>query len=498
MIMLSWYILKMLIISGILCGYYYWALKDKVYHKWNRFYLLFTVVLSIVLPLISISLFSPSPGQGAIKVLQTFTMQDEIVITMGKKKPFVNIEWMVMAAYLLVSLKLLISFLQSLDKIRRMHKKFSATSINGIKFIKTNSQGTPFSFFNSIFWNNAIDLHTTPGRQIFNHEVAHVTEKHSYDKVFLNVLLMIFWVNPFFWLIRKELDMIHEFVADNMALEDGDTQSFAAMVLATVYAGKQFPITNNFFHSPIKRRLKMLTKSKNAKVNYVTRLLALPLATLIFIGISCKVKSNSATETRDADSAVTTLERIDTNSTQDSTPVMYYQGKKIVSLDVITPGGKAFANITYDDGSSEKITLTEAESRGFDIPPPPPPPPPPPTVKVQFTPPRVVKDDKIFVKVEKEASFPGGQESWQKYIKRAIEKSLNEFTEKDFGTCIVRFVVDKNGNVSDVEATTMKESMLAKIAVDAIRKGPKWIPATNGGEKVSAYRLQPVTLTNPE
>lgn len=203
----------------------------------------------------------------------------------------------------------------------------------------------------------------------------------------------------------------------------------------------------------------------------------------------------------------------------------------------------------------DETTLQQLQPNEPPPPPPPPPPklpPPPPVATIQFTPPKVVKDeevikpppevkeieeakidiktqegikdvgiiappseevgtqvvsapvekkedeDKIFTKVEKEASFPGGQAAWQKYVKRAIEAELDEFTDSDFGTCVVKFVVDKQGNVSDVQATTMKGSKLAEVAVNAIRKGPKWIPAQQNGRYVNAYRLQPVTLQNPK
>ena len=63
MIAISWYILKVLIVSGILTGYYYLALKDKVFHRWNRFYLLLTVCLSLLLPLVSINIFSGAAEQ---------------------------------------------------------------------------------------------------------------------------------------------------------------------------------------------------------------------------------------------------------------------------------------------------------------------------------------------------------------------------------------------------------------------------------------------------
>ena len=106
-------------------------------------------------------------------------------------------------------------------------------------------------------------------------------------------------------------------------------------------------------------------------------------------------------------------------------------------------------------------------------------------------------EDSTFIAVEIEASFPGGADGWQRYIKKAILSQLEDFSDADFGTCVVKFIVDKTGAVSDVHATTMKGTKLAEIAVNAIRKGPKWIPAQQNGRYVNAYRVQPVTLQNP-
>ncbi|MEO9020689.1 MAG: energy transducer TonB [Ginsengibacter sp.] len=205
-----------------------------------------------------------------------------------------------------------------------------------------------------------------------------------------------------------------------------------------------------------------------------------------------------------------------------------------------------------------KTTETTLQQLKPDEPPPPPPPPPPklppppPVATIQFTPPKVVKDeevikpppevkqieeakidvktvegtkdigivappteekgtgvvaapvekkedpDKIFTKVEIEAQFPGGLAAWAKYVQRAIQSNADDFSESDYGTCVVKFVVDKSGNVSDVQATTMKGTKLAEVAVNAIRKGPKWTPAQQNGRYVNAYRLQPVTLVNPD
>lgn len=106
-------------------------------------------------------------------------------------------------------------------------------------------------------------------------------------------------------------------------------------------------------------------------------------------------------------------------------------------------------------------------------------------------------DGKTYSKVENEASFPGGPAAWSRYISKYIQNNVDSFRKKDYGTCIVRFIVDIQGHISDVEATTMKKSRLAKVVVEAIKNGPEWIPAQQNGRPVNAYRLQPVTLTNP-
>ena len=200
------------------------------------------------------------------------------------------------------------------------------------------------------------------------------------------------------------------------------------------------------------------------------------------------------------------------------------------------------------------IELADIKQEEKNEPPPPPPPKPPPPPQIEmakFTPPKVVKDeevkpedemkkvedlqdtkigttnqegqkdegitappvedkggvveapkedeDKVFQKVEIEAQFPGGEGAWNKYIKREIEKYIDELQESgQSGTCVVQFIVDKEGNISEVEALTMKGTKLAEICVNAIKKGPKWTAAEQNGRKVKAYRKQPVTFTIEE
>src|SRR4029079_19159730 len=100
------------------------------------------------------------------------------------------------------------------------------------------------------------------------------------DKLLVQLVLVVFWCNPFFWLIRRELKLIHEFIADKKAVGEQGTAALAAMILSASYPSQFNSITNQFFQTSIKRRLVMLAKIQNPKFNYISRVLALPILVL--------------------------------------------------------------------------------------------------------------------------------------------------------------------------------------------------------------------------
>ena len=190
MITLAWYLLKVIICSGILCGYYYLALRNKNFHRWNRFYLLAAVALSLLTPVLKLNVFNSGEADKVtmIYMLRTINSGEDIVIEYGKHSGLqLNTENVITGIYLIMTLIFLSIFFLTLYKIARLRRSYPETKMQDINFVSTDAKGTPFSFFKSIFWNNAIDLHSRQGQQIFNHEIAHVKEKHSYDKVFMHI-----------------------------------------------------------------------------------------------------------------------------------------------------------------------------------------------------------------------------------------------------------------------------------------------------------------------
>ena len=294
-----YYLLKVITCSIVLYAYYWFFLRNKVFHHYNRFYLLAVLVLSLTLPMLKFNIWQEKHAAetGVIKLLQVVDTTDQYMdVVLYSKVNHITKEQVALWVFVAVSLFFAMAFFRTLLKIRALKKNNPTQEYAGISLINTTDKSTPFSFLKNIFWNDAINMNTDNGGRILKHELAHVEQKHSHDKLFVNIILIFFWCNPVFWLLRKELNMIHEFTADKKAVEDGDTAAFAAMILQAAYPNHQLGLTNNFFYSPIKRRLAMLTKN-NQKVSYISRLLVLPLAIIVFAAFTFKTQKAIITST---------------------------------------------------------------------------------------------------------------------------------------------------------------------------------------------------------
>jgi len=106
-------------------------------------------------------------------------------------------------------------------------------------------------------------------------------------------------------------------------------------------------------------------------------------------------------------------------------------------------------------------------------------------------------DDKVFVKVEVEASFKGGERAWLKYLEKNLDQNMpvkNGCKLAGTYTVIVQFIVEKDGSVSDVRALTNHGFGMEEEAIRIIKKGSDWVPAIQNGRQVKAYRKQPITF----
>lgn len=269
---LIFYLGKVIICSGVMFLYYQIALKDKTFHHYNRFYLLFLVVVSLILPLLKIEYFTIEFSDQVFLVLNKFQSLTDSKNTNDGINYLNFINYGIVGIAIILLLKLLFGIF----KIIRFKTQFKKENFEGINFYQTNLSEAPFSYFKNLFWKNTIILNSDIGKQILKHEMVHIEQKHSYDKIFIEIVTAVFWFNPFFYLIKKEINLIHEYLADNKAVKQSDTKAFAQMLLASHFSGNQLPATSPFLSSNLKKRLKMIQKPKT-KFGYVRRISALPV-----------------------------------------------------------------------------------------------------------------------------------------------------------------------------------------------------------------------------
>ena len=290
---------KMILISGMLTGYYWLFLRNKKFHQYNRFFLLSIPAISICLPLLNIPIpgFYLSNQDAGIKLLQVVTIshwEEAVVITPHQNYLYSllsaqNIAW---AIFMIVALIMLIVFARNIFHIKKIASIYPHTNIEGTSFYQTDEPGTPFSFLKNIFWNNNIDISSEKGRQIFRHEIYHVKQKHTADILFMEVICILFWFNPFFHLIKKEIKTVHEFLADQFAISEYNRHDYAELLVFSALTNYQYQMGNPFFNNQIKRRIAMLTQLKNSRYGYINRVMALPL--LFILVCAFAVKTNTA------------------------------------------------------------------------------------------------------------------------------------------------------------------------------------------------------------
>lgn len=277
------FLIKSIITSGVLLACYWLFLRNNHFHVYNRFYLLATLVISIVIPFIHIDwhIIHTSQNIVPIKLLNVINSNEREKEIFIKQTTSFNLYNIILFVYAIISCSFLAILIYRINKILKLKRSAESINMNGFVLIKTTYREAPFSFFKMLFWNKDVALNSEVGKLILTHELIHIKQHHTLDKLFMQLVLVLLWINPFYWLLQKELSIVHEFIADEAAIENADTESFAMMLLSTPYVNIYPDIAHQFFYSPIKRRLSMLSKMKKTNYSSLRKILVLPLLALI-------------------------------------------------------------------------------------------------------------------------------------------------------------------------------------------------------------------------
>ncbi|MFY1046542.1 M56 family metallopeptidase [Chryseobacterium sp. GP-SGM7] len=322
---LIFYFGKVIICSGVMFLYYKLSLKDKTFHHYNRFYLLSAMLISIFLPLIKVEDFTIEVNENLfllISKLQNLNANKSI------DHDYIYFR-IIFSALGLVSLYFLGKFLYGIFRIQQLKSQFKKESFEGVNFYQTNLSEAPFSYFKNLFWKNTIVVNSDIGKQILKHEMVHIEQKHSVDKIFMEIITSVFWFNPFFHIIKKEISLIHEYLADKKAVKQSDTKAFAQMLLASHFSGKELPVTSPFLSSNLKKRLKMLQKPQT-KFGYARRIFALPVLFTVAFAYMVNAKNKEIKETNiEIEKAVAEIKKDTLSPKSETDQIVKLQQEKI-------------------------------------------------------------------------------------------------------------------------------------------------------------------------
>ncbi|WP_126247311.1 M56 family metallopeptidase [Chitinophaga rhizosphaerae] len=278
------YLAKAALCSGLLFAYYCLVLRNQRQHRWNRAYLLGLTAVSLLLPLISIPL--PGSTTGPAAILQ-YTASAFTVNGNAGGHTAGSWHWSFFA-YAAVAAALLARFGYAVWQLRNLIRGGRRQAGQHYQLILHPAVSSPFSFFRFIFWNPDAEQQSAESRHILQHEQTHVRKGHSWDTLFMELVTALCWANPIFHFVKRELQVVHEFEADEVPAGNGQTKAYTENLLRQVLCAPSANLLiHHFSQPPVKRRIMMLTRKNNTRFAAVRKLMTLPLAAGLIFAISC-------------------------------------------------------------------------------------------------------------------------------------------------------------------------------------------------------------------
>lgn len=254
------YFIKTVILLGVFYGMYALFLKNNKSLRWNRLYLVFTILLSILLPLLNGFSFGPMLASMLHNGMFSDVLNVIDVLANQLNKTTQYYGKIIFGFYMLGLLWGLLRIVLGFVVIRRIQQSAVYETIAEQPVYFSEHIETPFSYFKRIYipsqYKKSSMLHV-----ILLHEMAHVNKLHSRDKILFSFLQAFCWMNPFVYLYHKELDWNHVYEADEMVTLEINTGDYCQDYLLKSKSGlSPTRLVNHFFYQPIQKRIDMLNK----------------------------------------------------------------------------------------------------------------------------------------------------------------------------------------------------------------------------------------------
>ena len=298
------YLLKSSLCLLLFAAFYKLVLQKQTFFHWNRYYLLTSLVLSIIIPLIKISVFSHTDSLVFnMLVLQTDGLK-ELGMQQSNSKAIntvtnnINIQhivnYFVLAVYFVVVSVKLVQFIRKLVYIKRLISSNTRTIERHYWIVSVQNSLPAFSFFRYIFINkNLEEIDKSKFDLIKQHELIHVNQLHSLDNILFEIFLILFWFNPIMYFCKKSVHETHEFIVDEqLTKKSGNKKEYSHLLLNLAIQNVNMSPFLGFSAIKINKRIHMLNKQKSKAMKKLLFILVLPLIGVSLLSFSLSEKQS--------------------------------------------------------------------------------------------------------------------------------------------------------------------------------------------------------------
>ena len=480
------FIIKSTASLAILLSCYHLILENEKMHQFNRFFLLFGLLFSLLIPFFTIEI---------IKEIPTATTQNtfqfvETPITAVKESTNYWL-WFLSSVYSLVTIFLLIRFVKNGLQLYKRAKSNESITFNNAKLVLLPNPTLPYTFLNTIFVYKDDYNNRKIENELYTHELIHVSQKHTLDILLIETLKVVFWFNPVLYFYKKAIQLNHEFLADEKVVQAHNNVPFYQnLLISKANANPTYYLASNLNYSVTKKRLIMMTKNTSTTRGLIKKGLLVPVVTAIVFSFCTKVVAKEKTTSKE-------------NVTKKPLSIFenYYQ-KTI--FEIKDESGKVVATKKYSELTPKEkhivppVILEKNETfttENFD------------KALSKGGPAKFVVDpfDKKNIKVKsadenavynnaeitEKPEFQGGMELFYKFVGENFRAPEKEGLK---GKVYITFIVEKDGSINDVKSLRDIGYGTGEEAIRVMNICPKWTPGKINGEPVRTLYSLPITI----
>nr|WP_272193548.1 M56 family metallopeptidase [Bacteroides thetaiotaomicron] len=279
------YILKSAVCLSLFYLFYRLLLSKETFHRFNRIALLGILFLSLLIPFIEVTTAHQTELSQTVLTVEQLLMMAEAMdpaeVTVAQPEEL-SISWVqvLLLFYLVGIIFFACRNLYSLSRLLLLIKSGKRERLEGgVRLIVLEREVAPFSWMRYIVISRK-DLEED-GREILIHEMAHIQNRHSIDLLVADICIFFQWFNPGIWLLKQELQNIHEYEADETVINEGiDAKDYQLLLIKKAVGTRLYSMANSFNHSKLKKRITMMLKEKSNPWARLKYLYVLPLAAI--------------------------------------------------------------------------------------------------------------------------------------------------------------------------------------------------------------------------